>query len=227
MSRFTGSSSGTCLLVAFGLFGMGMGMVNSQISVAAVAGMPPGQAGLASGIASSARLLGQALGVAVAGSLLTAKAHGPLQATFGPASHPAWYILFWCASAVVACGLATRHSPPRHGAAARSPSGGTRPSQAYPPLQPQATLHPLASWTPPRPPEPVWVPRFLMNMEPFLMNVKSPDDPEPGPVFPGNPPGWLPPDRAGAGYRDPCWAAARRRALAWVLSCANVGIPVE
>ena len=41
MSRFTGSSSATCLLITFGLFGVGMGMVNSQISVAAVAGMPP------------------------------------------------------------------------------------------------------------------------------------------------------------------------------------------
>ena len=79
MSRLTGSSSDTCLLVTFGLFGVGMGMVNSQISVAAVAGMPTGQAGLASGIASASRLLGQALGVAVAGSLLTAR--GPRTAT--------------------------------------------------------------------------------------------------------------------------------------------------
>jgi MFS family permease len=47
MSRLTGSSSETCLLVTFGLFGVGMGMVNSQISVAAVAGMPTAQAGLA------------------------------------------------------------------------------------------------------------------------------------------------------------------------------------
>ena len=85
-----------CLLVTFGLFGVGMGMVNSQISVAAVAGMPPGQAGLASGIASASRLLGQALGVAVAGSLLTARAHGQLHAMFALASYPAWYILFWC-----------------------------------------------------------------------------------------------------------------------------------
>jgi len=34
--------------------------------------MPPGQAGLASGIASATRQAGQALGVAIGGSLLTA-----------------------------------------------------------------------------------------------------------------------------------------------------------
>ena len=40
MSRFTGSSANAYLLGTFGLFGIGVGMVNSQISVAAVAGMP-------------------------------------------------------------------------------------------------------------------------------------------------------------------------------------------
>jgi EmrB/QacA subfamily drug resistance transporter len=185
MSRLTGSSSDTCLLVTFGLFGVGMGMVNGQISVAAVAGMPAGQAGLASGIASAGRLLGQALGVAVAGSLLTARAHGQLHATFALASYPAWYILFWCGSAVIVCGLVTRRSPARH-STARGPFEGTHLSGRYMPLQPQRTAPPLSSWTPPRPPEPVWVPRFLMKMQ-------SPDDPEPRPGFPGNSPGRLPP----------------------------------
>jgi EmrB/QacA subfamily drug resistance transporter len=173
MSRFTGSSSGACLLVTFGLFGVGMGMVNSQISVAAVAGMPPSQAGLASGIASAGRLLGQALGVAVAGSLLTARAHGQLHAMFGLASYPAWYILFWCGSAVIVCGLAARRAPALH-STATDPSRNTRPSRQHTPLQPQGTAPPLSSWTPPRPPEPVWLPRFLMKMQ-------SPDDPGPGP----------------------------------------------
>ena len=40
MSRLTGSSTNAYLLGTFGLFGIGMGMVNSQISVASVAGMP-------------------------------------------------------------------------------------------------------------------------------------------------------------------------------------------
>jgi EmrB/QacA subfamily drug resistance transporter len=178
MSRFTGSSSGTCLLVAFGLFGMGMGMVNSQISVAAVAGMPPAQAGLASGIASAARLLGQAIGVAIAGSLLTAKAHGQLHAMFALASYPAWRILFWCATVVVISGLVAGRAPARRGTA-REPFRAP-PSPAMP-RQPQSAARPQASWTPQREPEPVWLPRFLMNMEPFPMNTQAPDDPEPGP----------------------------------------------
>jgi EmrB/QacA subfamily drug resistance transporter len=193
MSRFTGSSSDTRLLVTFGLFGVGMGMVNSQISVAAVAGMPAGQAGLASGIASTGRLLGQALGVAVAGSLLTARAHEQLRATFALASYPAWYILFWCAAVVIVCGLVTGHPPARPSAPAE-PLHGTHHSPQHIPLQPlrpQSNVYPRESWTP-RPPEPVWVPRFLMNMPPFPMNLQSPDDPEPepGPPRSSAPSGW-------------------------------------
>jgi EmrB/QacA subfamily drug resistance transporter len=185
MARLTGSSSETCLLVTFGLFGVGMGMVNSQISVAAVAGMPAAQAGLASGIASAARLLGQALGVAVAGSLLTAKAHGQLHARFGLASHSAWYILFWCGSMVVICGFVTRRPPARH-SKATDPFRGTHHSPTYmprQPFQPRSTAQPTTSWTPPRPPEPVWVPRFLMDMRPLPMNTQPPGDleSEPGP----------------------------------------------
>ena len=186
MSRLTGSSSGTWLLVTFGLFGVGMGMVNSEISVAAVAGMPAGQAGLASGIASASRLLGQALGVAVAGSLLTARAHGQLHAMFALASYPAWYILFWCGFMVVVCGLVTRRARTRY-STARGPFEALRPSPPYiplqplQPLQPQSTAQPPTSWTPPPPPEPVWVPRFLMDMRPLPMNMQPPGDPEPRP----------------------------------------------
>ena len=115
MSRLVGSSSDVRLLLTFGLFGLGMGMVNSQISVAAVAGMPPGQAGLASGIASASRQLGQALGVAVTGALLTAKARGGgMHAKFTLASYPAWHVLFWCAFVVVIAGLMTTRQRARH-----------------------------------------------------------------------------------------------------------------
>ncbi len=92
-----------------------MGMVNSQITVAAVSGMPAGQAGLASGIASASRQVGQALGVAVAGSLLTTQAVGNTRPALTMASYPAWHVLFWCASAVLACGLLTSRAPARHG----------------------------------------------------------------------------------------------------------------
>ncbi len=78
MSRLTVSSGDVYLIAAFMVFGIGLGMVDGQISNAAVSAMPPSQAGLASGIASASRQMGQALGVAVTGSLLNANLHGPV-----------------------------------------------------------------------------------------------------------------------------------------------------
>ena len=114
MSGLTASSADIHLLMTFALFGIGMGMVNGQISVAAVSGMPPAQAGLASGIASASRLVGQSLGVAVAGSLLTAQVHEPIRAAFTLAGSSAWHLLFWCACAVFGAGLLTARPRARH-----------------------------------------------------------------------------------------------------------------
>ena len=114
MAQLSGSTAEIRLLLTFGLFGVGLGLVNSQISVAAVAGMPPSQAGLAAGIASTSRQVGQALGVAISGSLLTAKARGNMHSGFTLASPLAWHLLFWCASAVVIGGLLTTRAPARH-----------------------------------------------------------------------------------------------------------------
>jgi EmrB/QacA subfamily drug resistance transporter len=115
MSRFTGFTANSHLLVTYAVFGLGMGMINGQISVAAVAGMPAGQAGLASGIASASRLVGQTLGVAVAGSLLTEKAHGRMRADFFTlASHSAWHLLFWNSCVVLVAGLMTTRARARH-----------------------------------------------------------------------------------------------------------------
>jgi hypothetical protein len=119
LSQLSATTSAVRLMATFGLFGAGMGLVNSQISVAAVAGMPVSQAGLASGIASASRQLGQALGVAVAGSLLTARAGGlaHVGTAFGRATYPAWHLLFFGACLVVAAALVTRRARPRHGVA--------------------------------------------------------------------------------------------------------------
>ena len=107
MSLLTATSGGGYEFVTFALFGVGIGMVNGQITNAAVAGMPPGQAGVASSIASTSRQVGQALGVAIAGSLLTANLHGPVQTGFIDASHAAWWVLAGCGCAVLALGFAT------------------------------------------------------------------------------------------------------------------------
>jgi EmrB/QacA subfamily drug resistance transporter len=179
LAGLTRSSTNVYLLAAFGMFGLGMGMVNSQISVAAVAGMPASQAGLASGIASTSRQVGQALGVAVSGSLLTAKVHGRMHTGFTLASYPAWHLLFWCAFAVALAGLVTTRSRGRV-----SDTGGipvVREMLRQPELHlPQRLPEPLvARASSPLPAESLWVPRFQRSK-------RASESPAPWPVLPGD-----------------------------------------
>jgi EmrB/QacA subfamily drug resistance transporter len=57
------------LLVAYALIGSGVGLVNAPITDAAVAGLPAARAGVAGAITSAFRQVGNALGVALLGSL--------------------------------------------------------------------------------------------------------------------------------------------------------------
>lgn len=59
------------LMVAYTLFGVGLGMSNPAISNSAVSGMPLSQAGVAAAIASTGRQVGAALGVAIAGTVVS------------------------------------------------------------------------------------------------------------------------------------------------------------
>jgi hypothetical protein len=69
--------------------------------------MPRAQAGVAAGIASSSRQVGQVLGVAVMGSVLTANLHGSLQSGFIAATRPGWWIIAACGFAVIVLALIT------------------------------------------------------------------------------------------------------------------------
>lgn len=62
------------LAIAYGVFGLGFGLLNPPITNAAVSGMPRSQAGVAAAVASTSRQVGQTLGVAVAGTILAAAA---------------------------------------------------------------------------------------------------------------------------------------------------------
>ncbi|WP_033292245.1 MFS transporter [Amycolatopsis jejuensis] len=62
------------LAVAYGVFGLGFGLLNPPITNAAVSGMPLSQAGVAAAVASTSRQVGQTLGVAIAGTILAAAA---------------------------------------------------------------------------------------------------------------------------------------------------------
>jgi len=105
LSRITATTPALYLICAYGLFGIGTGMVSSPITNGFMSGMPKSQAGMASGMNSSSRQLGQSLGVAVVGSVLAASMRGSIRAEFVHASHAGWWIMSCCGYAVLLLGL--------------------------------------------------------------------------------------------------------------------------
>jgi EmrB/QacA subfamily drug resistance transporter len=93
------------LLLAYALFGLGLGMVNPAITNNAVAGMPLSQAGVAAAIASTGRQVGAALGVAVAGTVVAASHAKGID--FTQATHPIWWIMTGCGALVLLLGWAS------------------------------------------------------------------------------------------------------------------------
>ncbi|MFE3290108.1 MFS transporter [Rhodococcus sp. NPDC059234] len=101
------------LLLAYLLIGIGFGFANAPITNTAVGGLPSDRAGVAGAITSTARQLGAAVGVAIAGSIVA----GATGTDLAQASRPVWAL-------VTACGLtlfvvarasgrpATEFSPP-------------------------------------------------------------------------------------------------------------------
>lgn len=86
------------LVLATVVFGIGFGFVNAPVTDAAVSGMPRAQAGVASAIATTSRMLGQSLGVAAAGAIIGSP-HSA--AGLAAASRPAWSTLAACGVAVL------------------------------------------------------------------------------------------------------------------------------
>ena len=90
------------LLLAYALFGVGLGMINPAITNSAVAGMPLSQAGVAAAIASTGRQVGAALGVAIAGTVVSLnRASG---SGFTEATHPIWWMMTGCGAIVLLLG---------------------------------------------------------------------------------------------------------------------------
>lgn len=107
LTRLTADSPAALLLVAYALFGLGFGMVNAPITTAAVSGMPRAQAGVAAAVASTSRQVGQSLGVAVIGTVVTSAVAGPMATGFAPASHAGWWIVTALGLAVLLLGVLT------------------------------------------------------------------------------------------------------------------------
>jgi EmrB/QacA subfamily drug resistance transporter len=96
------------ILLAYVLFGVGLGMVNPAITNNAVAGMPLSQAGVAAAIASTGRQVGAALGVAVAGTVVSASHEKG--SDFTQATHPIWWIMTGCGAIILLLGWASNTS---------------------------------------------------------------------------------------------------------------------
>ena len=117
LTRLTASTPFSWLFIAYVAFGMGFGLVNAPITNTAVSGMPRAQAGVAAGVASTSRQVGQSLGVAVLGALATVGARSSLGRDFAVASHAGWWIIVGCGASIFALGLATTTSRARATAA--------------------------------------------------------------------------------------------------------------
>jgi EmrB/QacA subfamily drug resistance transporter len=107
LTALTPSTSLIVLLVVYAVFGVGFGSVNPPITYTAVSGMPDSQAGVAAAVASTSRQVGQALGVAVTGSILGVAADEHIGSRLASASHPAWWLIAGCAACVLVLGAVT------------------------------------------------------------------------------------------------------------------------
>ena len=104
LTQLTPTTATADLLLAYSVFGVGFGMVNPPITNAAVSGMPADQAGVAAAVASTSRLVGISLGVAIIGSIVVSSRDAS-GGSIAAASHPGWWICVACGLAVVVIGL--------------------------------------------------------------------------------------------------------------------------
>jgi MFS family permease len=109
------------LLAAYVVFGLGFGFVNAPITNTAVSGMPRAQAGVAAAIATTSRQVGQTLGVAVVGAIVSTHAAAGLSS----ASHPVWWTLVACGILVLVLGLIA--TAPRARESARQTAAALNP----------------------------------------------------------------------------------------------------
>ncbi|MDI2124918.1 MFS transporter [Yinghuangia seranimata] len=95
------------LIAAYLVLGLGFGMINAPITNTAVSGMPRSQAGVAAAVATTSRMTGQSLGIAVIVSVVVSSVGGPLHDGFAAASHVGWWMITGCGLAVVLLGILT------------------------------------------------------------------------------------------------------------------------
>ncbi|MEU9476123.1 MFS transporter [Streptomyces sp. NPDC048191] len=96
------------LLSAYLLIGVGFGFANAPITNTAVSGLPSARAGVAGAITSTARQLGSALGIALAGALVA----NSTPADVPHASRPGWIMVAACGLLLLVLAHASRSARP-------------------------------------------------------------------------------------------------------------------
>jgi MFS family permease len=107
LAQITPTTPYWLLIIAYVLFGIGLGLVNPPITNTAVSGMPPSQAGVAAAVASTSRQVGVTLGVAVLGALAAGSLSTAIGPSFAAATHVSWWIIMGLGVLVVVLGLVT------------------------------------------------------------------------------------------------------------------------
>ena len=123
----------TDLLPGMLVMSLGIGAMFVAVATAANAGVPPGQAGLAAALLTSAQQVGGALGLAVLSAIATARTSGLLAAhTPAPAAYTAGFgrallagSIIMAASAIIAVWVANTHEQADAAPAAPEPQSAT------------------------------------------------------------------------------------------------------
>jgi hypothetical protein len=113
LSRLSADSSTAFLAVTYSLLGVGAGLLSPAVTYGVMSSVPDGRAGVASGINSTSRQLGQCLGVALADSVLDGSLHQPMQTGFTAAARGSWLIMAGCGLLVLIAGLTGSRARPR------------------------------------------------------------------------------------------------------------------
>ena len=151
LTQLTPSLSYGTLALAYVLLGAGLGLASPAITTTAMSGMPAAKAGLASAIASSSRQVGMALGVAVSGSVVSARFHASiasqaarlpgslraelLRSIFATSTRVGWWAGLGCGLAITVLGWLMTTSQARVSARRAAESLGAEADAGGPPQQ--------------------------------------------------------------------------------------------
>jgi EmrB/QacA subfamily drug resistance transporter len=105
LTRLADDTSLLYLIVAYAVFGVGIGSIGPPVNSTAVSGMPRSQAGLAAAIASTSRQVGAALGVALAGAIAGSGIEAGHRSELTASTHAIFWAIAGYGAAIVVLGL--------------------------------------------------------------------------------------------------------------------------